>query len=261
MTKRSGGFSVSGDELKWIAIWTMLIDHIGAAVLGCMLKDGFFPEESYFAWWVLYKALRAVGRIAFPIFAFLLVEGFFHTGSRGKYLLRLLIGAVLSEIPFDLAFYREITWEHQNVFLTLAIGFLALWMLEIWGKLEKKKLSDCKAGGKAAVSLLFFVLMLATAAGACILADFLHTDYGFRGILLVLVIYMMQIYCVEMKYICIVGCLMFLNSPAAIAGFLLIYFYNGRRKQISPLKKYFFYLFYPAHLLILTAVRVAILGK
>ena len=98
-------------QLKWIAIITMLIDHVGAI---------FFPGNLVF---------RYVGRIAFPIFCFQLVEGFFHTRNIEKYMLRLGIFAIISEIPYDLAFRGNILdFEHQNVFFTLFLGILMLYL-------------------------------------------------------------------------------------------------------------------------------------
>ena len=91
--------------LKMIAIISMLTDHVG-----CIL----FPDELIF---------RAIGRIAFPIFCFLVVEGFFHTRNTWNYLMRLCIFAILSEIPFDLAFFGKVFYlQKQNVFMTLALG-------------------------------------------------------------------------------------------------------------------------------------------
>ena len=104
---------LSGSTLKLIAIITMLIDHIGAAVIARLLIAGQGSEMLY----KIYYAMRAVGRVAFPIFCFLLVEGFFYTGSRKKYALRLFGFALLSEIPFDLAFSGKILeFGYQNVF-------------------------------------------------------------------------------------------------------------------------------------------------
>ena len=113
---------LSGSTLKLIAIITMLIDHIGAAVIARLLIAGQGSEMLY----KIYYAMRAVGRVAFPIFCFLLVEGFFYTGSRKKYALRLFGFALLSEIPFDLAFSGKILeFGYQNVFFTLLIGLLS----------------------------------------------------------------------------------------------------------------------------------------
>ena len=91
--------------LKLIAVVTMLIDHIGYI---------FFPR-------VLW--LRFIGRCAFPIYAFLLVQGYRHTHSVGKYLGRLALFSILSEVAFDLAFFRSFPyWGDQNVYFTLALG-------------------------------------------------------------------------------------------------------------------------------------------
>lgn len=118
---------LSGSTLKLIAIITMLIDHIGAAVIARLLIAGQGSEMLY----KIYYAMRAVGRVAFPIFCFLLVEGFFYTGSRKKYALRLFGFALLSEIPFDLAFSgKTLEFGYQNVFFTLLIGLLTIMLFD-----------------------------------------------------------------------------------------------------------------------------------
>ena len=109
-TFRSAG--ISADALKWIALLTMLCDHVGAVLL---------PQ---------YPILRLIGRTAFPLFVWLLVEGFSHTSSRKKYLGRMAAFAILSELPFDLALYGRPDWQSQNVFVTLSIGLLMLIFLE-----------------------------------------------------------------------------------------------------------------------------------
>ena len=103
--------------LKWIAIISMLIDHIGAVL---------FP-------WCEW--MRIVGRLAFPIFAYLLVEGFVYTKDVKKYLVRLGLFALISEIPFDLAFFGTVFAPvHQNVFFELFCGnagILVLYFLSL----------------------------------------------------------------------------------------------------------------------------------
>ena len=111
---------ISGSTLKIIAMITMLIDHIGAAVcMRMMLAEGFgdlngAAEETIKAWvtvhadlYSTYYMFRMIGRIAFPIFCFLLVEGFKHTKDAKKYAIRLFAFALISEIPFDLAFQSK----------------------------------------------------------------------------------------------------------------------------------------------------------
>ena len=109
---------LSGSALKGIALVSMLIDHFAAVFyMGSVVYAGklFMPYS-------MYIALRLVGRLAFPLFTFLLAEGFRHTRSVEKYLLRLFLFGLLSEIPFDLAFRRTwMSWDYQNVFFTLCV--------------------------------------------------------------------------------------------------------------------------------------------
>lgn len=144
---------VSGSTIKIIALISMLLDHIGATIVGPMMeklvfKGGFqamTPEEIslYSRLLTLNEVLRSVGRIAFLLFCFLLVEGFTHTRDKGKYLLRLALFAIISEIPFDLAVSGNVLeYSHQNVFFTLAIAFGVMMAYEFILKvaLEKKLL-------------------------------------------------------------------------------------------------------------------------
>ena len=102
-------FRLSTSQLKLIALITMIIDHVGLAL---------FNDNA---------VMRNVGRIAFPLYVFVLVEGFFFTASRAKYLARLLVFALISEVPFDLGLYGySPRWSHQNVFITLTLGMAAI---------------------------------------------------------------------------------------------------------------------------------------
>ncbi|MBP3544518.1 MAG: hypothetical protein J6J86_09845, partial [Lachnospiraceae bacterium] len=121
---------LAGSTLKIIAIITMFIDHIGAAIFEnneitmCVMAKG---EHAYVIWGLADLVLRLIGRIAFPIFCFLLVEGFLHTRDVKKYALRLGAFCLISEIPFNLAFFGQPLYAgHQNVFFTLLIGLLVL---------------------------------------------------------------------------------------------------------------------------------------
>ena len=141
------GKGITGSTLKIIAIVTMFIDHVGAALFEhyqYSVLQQFGPDyckaaissKAPWLWadWMgnaaavqsIDMTLRAIGRIAFPIFCFLLVEGFLHTRNVKKYLVRLLIFAFVSDVPFDLAFFAEIGLSHQNVFFTLFLGVSAL---------------------------------------------------------------------------------------------------------------------------------------
>lgn len=207
------GYGLNGFALKWIAMASMLVDHTGAVL---------FPQ---------YIQMRMVGRLAFPIYCFLLVEGAIHTKNIRKYEIRLLAFALLSELPFDLAFYTRPDARHQNVFFTLFLGLLAV---EQYQK-QREKLS----------SLLTFIVVIACMAAA----ELLHTDYGAAGIIFILLFYAFYGHKV-LKQAAFVGAnlLLYGVSVQAYAGFaaLPMLFYNGER---GPSMKYFFYLFYPLHLL------------
>ena len=224
--------SMSADVLKWIAILTMFIDHMGAAVVE---KTNIYllPYGK-----MLDYVLRFIGRLAFPIFCFLLVEGFYHTRNRQKYLCNLLIFAILSEIPFEMSFLGEIVIGFRNVYWTLAIGLV---MMIVLGKIPQ--ISDVKSN-------LYTIFAVAAFA---VLAEFLHTDYGAVGILLIYILYKTR---EDRKKQCILGALAMSYEITAPIAFLLIYKYNGVRKQKHL--KYFFYAFYPLHLLFLYWVRTLI---
>lgn len=199
-------------ELKVLAIVSMAADHVGAVLC---------PETLF---------LRYVGRLAFPIFCFLLVEGYYHTGNVRKYMARLGVFALISEIPFDLAFHESVwTLEKQNVFFTLLIG-LGMLLLA-----DKEREIIIRIG----------IVILAMWA-----AELLHTDYGFRGILLIAIFQMAR----DKKAVQYIGGAAWnflwgnrIQSAGALAV-IPIALYNGEKGRSM---KYFFYLFYPVHLLIL----------
>ena len=118
---KQGG--ISGSTVKLVGIITMFLDHFAGTLLARILISGGWTDELY---WI-YFILRMVGRLGFPIFCFLLVEGFEKTRSRGKYALRLGLFSLLSEIPFDLALSAKVLeFGYQNVYFTLFLGMLAL---------------------------------------------------------------------------------------------------------------------------------------
>ena len=157
---------------------TMLIDHIGACVFerGLLLVDETRNDAALFE--MLRntdRILRLIGRVSFPIFCFLLVEGFLHTHDRKKYALRLFLFALVSEIPFDLAIMgRLFDPVHQNVFFTLLIGLLAMMLCDYF---------RMQAQPVAQVLVLILAMVLAWA---------LHTDYGYRGVLLIELLYIFR---------------------------------------------------------------------
>lgn len=266
-----GGISVEhkwtfldSDTLKIIAIVTMLIDHTGASLLETILYSGNTGIPDY--WYEVDTVFRCIGRTAFPIFAFLLAEGFFHTHSRKKYLERLLFFAVLSEIPFNLAFHGFLFYPgSQNVFWTFCIGFLVIWGLErlyavyAAGSDILKKNKE-RRGRRMNRGLKFVFPALGLVLAGAVMASVMQADYGLYGFLLILLFYLGRRGNAPRIVVCICGYLLFLWEPYCLFGFLLILFYNGKRKQRGKGFQYFFYLFYPVHLLIFGLIRVVFLG-
>ena len=224
---------LSGSTIKMIGIVTMFIDHIGAALVYRVMLSGGFTQGMY----VTYIIMRNVGRLGFPIFCFLLVEGFRKTHSKVKYAIRLGLFAIISEIPFDLAFSAEVLEvNYQNVYFTLFLGLLALCAFDFINKLKLPK----------AVSALFDLAALA----ACMLAGyFLRTDYGAMGVLTIAVMYVLWFNKpAAFAGGCTVLSLMAANELPAFFALLPVALYNGKRGWKL---KYFFYAFYPVHLFLL----------
>lgn len=221
---------LSGAWLKHIAMATMFLDHLDKTIVFEFLQrdPGCVPLQifSFFC--------EIVGRFAFPIFCFLLIEGFFHTRSRGKYLGNLVLFAFVSEIPFDLCFNGvPFLWQSQNVFFTLALGLCLIWATnEI-----KQRIKWWFIPG------LFFFLL------ACILSMLLSTDYEYFGIGGIAIWYLLRSYPFAASMIAFVP---LWKTVWALPGFLLTNLYNGQRgKQCKWLN----YWFYPAHLLLLALLR------
>jgi len=203
--------------LKIIAAVTMLIDHVGYI---------FFPQ---------YIFLRIIGRISFPIFAFLIVEGFMHTKDVKKYITRLIIFALIAEIPFDFAFEGMIDWGHQNVLITFLLAMIAMYI-------------DSQYKRKAGIAAAFLLAFL---------AEFIHCDYGMFGVIIVMIFYWNYERFYN-KLIFGTASLTLLVTSYQIFDVLAmipIGLYNGK-KGIGL--KYFFYVFYPGHLLILYLIHVLI---
>lgn len=220
---------LNGSVLKILAVLSMLVDH-SCEVLSEFIIAWTDPDAGY----GIYRFGRGViGRLAFPIFCFLLVQGFRHTKDRKKYALRLGIFAVISEVPFDLAFFDQIFyWNHNNVFLTLFLGLIALILIE---RLQKKP-----------------VLAGLLTIGIAWTAELINTDYGAFGVLLIVLLYFSG---QNPSFLLPLGVLTFVVLPmgtSAVFSFLLMCLYNGKR---GLRLKYFFYLFYPVHLLLLYALR------
>ncbi len=222
--------SVDGFTLKIIAIITMLIDHIGAVL---------FPN---------IIIIRLIGRIAFPIFCFLIVEGYFHTKNLRKYLTRLFIFAFVSEIPFDLAFSNQVGnykinfLSNLNVFFTLFFGLVVITIFDKIILNPNKKMLH-KVFGTCGILFCFIISII------------LDTDYSVGGIGLILIIYLFRTEPAKrfiLSGLCLYSFFGLIEMPGMLA-FLPIGFYNGKR-GINV--KYLFYIFYPFHIIILVIIRL-----
>lgn len=233
-------------SIKIIAITTMLTDHIGAVIIQPYLNAkmdslGYDLSQTLNT---VYNITRAIGRMAFPLFCFMLVEGFFHTRNKWKYLLRLLIFAIISEIPYNLALAKStFSLEKQSVLVTLSLGLLMLILLDF---IRKTELSEFIKG----------LLTLIVIAAFCMVAHYVKCDYELKGILMIAGIYLLYpMFSINRFTFCACTGLMYFWEwsktlyyfPASLSPMLLC-FYNGKKGRSL---KYFFYLFYPVHLLIL----------
>ena len=239
-------------HLKIIALTTMLIDHLGAV----------FPQHFGFEF-------RVVGRLAFPIYVYLVAEGFRHTSNPLKFLLRLGAFALISEPFFDMAIRgAELPWgvdffNNTNIFYTLFFGGLAIYALQI----VRSKLTPL-IGSFAADILSITPLIVCM----WVAETTLTSDYGAYGVAFIFLMYVikppklrlaaMAVLCVYqhqslarqlVDYLLFDGMLFaptifYMMIPATLVAVVLVAFYNGRR---GPSFKWFFYASYPVHLFIL----------
>ncbi len=240
----SKNFELTAAVLHIIAMTLMLMDHLWATLL---------PAREW---------LTCAGRVAFPIFAFMAVEGYFHTRSFKKYILRMLLFAVLSEIPFDLMYGGAWFYPvHQNVLWTFLLSLLGVWLME---QVRKK--------GKTWMYLLVCVLVV---LAGLVLGTLCMVDYYGAGVLTVFVFYFLH----GRKWWCFLGqlaALYWLNvellgglmypvqlfgmefelcqQGLALLALIPIWLYRGRQGYHSKPFQYLCYAFYPVHMLLLVVV-------
>lgn len=239
-----GKMDLSAAALHILAMAFMLMDHLWATLL---------PAQEW---------LTCVGRIAFPIFAFMAVEGYFHTHNLKKYLLRMLIFAVISEVPFDLMYGG--TWfypVHQNVIWTLMMGLAGIHLMET---VRKKK----------SIFVYILVSAIVVIVGG-LLGTLSMVDYYGIGVLTVFIFYffrgrkwwcllgqMLALYWVNVE---LLGGLMYpirlfgmefelCQQGLALLALLPIWLYRGRQGYHSKPFQYFCYAFYPIHMLVIVLV-------
>lgn len=234
--------------LKLIAIITMTIDH-GAVIFGLLyIKKYNSYRLSGAISFETYEILRSIGRIAFPIFCFMIVEGYFHTRNIFKYGARLFTFAIISQIPFSLMLYSEpyIKGGHLNVYFTLFLGLAAVAVLDyFYNKFRNEEVP----GISTLIPGIVSAFLLACAA------DFLKTDYGFMGVLFILLFYIFRNHPLLLSA-GLLTTIHILSDSMELYGLIAlipIFLYNGKK---GPGLKYFFYLYYPLHMLLLYALKL-----
>lgn len=228
----------SGTELKILATVLMVIDHFAAIVLQAYFNKTGQNQNAQ----IIVDAVRLIGRVSYPLFVFLTVEGFLHTKDVFKYMQTMLGFALFSEVPYDLAWFNTpFTLERQNVLFTLLGGIVCMYFIK---KVEEsEKVSD---------SMRFVYTVLIGAAG--FMAGYLlKLDFYGMGILAIVLMYYFR------KDRILQGLwgnapLIALSTDQLFGLFAMIFIskYSGERGKLKW--KYFFYIFYPVHLLILFGV-------
>ena len=239
-------FELTSFALHIMAMVFMIFDHLW----GVFATDG-------------YLWMTCIGRLTYPIFAFMIVEGYFHTKNLKKYVLRLLIFALISEIPFNLVMSSSwIAPLHQNVLWTFLIGILLIFLNE---KANKKALW---------VRILVFI---GTALLGCLLGIITFVDYNHGGVLIILMFYVFR----ERKWWALLGqivCLYFISVEVisgqfipielfgktfelvvqsfCVLALIPIWLYQGKQGPYNKAIRYLYYGFYPAHLLLFALIRM-----
>lgn len=243
--------------MKWITLISMLIDHIAAAFHEIFNWDTDF-----------YIFCRTVGRLAFPLFCFMLVESFYFTNNKLKHLLKIAILAVVSEIPFDLAIWgRIIEINYQNVCITLFLGFEMLWIMDcltprVYDYAKSDSVAKLFAVPVFNILILFLFGVVASALGA---------DYGFSGIFLIwgfkLAISAKNSY---LRYTAVIAVFILMRMDimyaACLVDLVIIYALTQDSNSLDKIKlaelavskksRAISSVFYPLHLTVIAVVRI-----
>lgn len=226
--------------LKLIAMFTMLVDHIGDA-------------------WIKHiSPMNLIGRIAFPIFAFQISEGYLHTKNLKKYFLRLFLFALLSQFPFMLFYSIYTDGFTLNIFFTLFVGLFSIFLYD--------KIIHCTLiiFKNEKINIFFKqILGFTIVASLGTLAQICQFDYGFFGIIIIFLFYLFRNQKLAMVLSFTIACILKYGIPYILYGFniwyiglavftiLPIFFICLYNKKQGKKVKYFLYLFYPVHLFIL----------
>lgn len=224
---------LDGTMLKLIAMVSMVFDHVG---------DIFYPGLMW---------PRMIGRLALPIFSFCIAEGYAHTRDKKKYLLRMGIFTLLSEIPFDLAFDGTVGLSHQNIMLSFFLSILALMLFD---RIRGEKAPDAKQvpAGKTVLGIL-------AVAAMAVLAFLLRADYTFFAVVAVFLFYALRQKHpllrsgVGVAFLALTRTLGYYCATGF--SFIPLALYNGKKGRGL---KWLFYLFYPGHLLLLWLLGIVL---
>jgi hypothetical protein len=220
---------LDGTMLKMIAMISMVFDHAG---------DIFLPG-------VMWP--RMIGRLAMPIFSFCIAEGYIHTHDKKNYLLRIGMFALISEIPFDLAFERKVGFSHQNIMLSFFLAVAALMLYDRGEENSERKHSPVVKN----------VLGVCVVAAISVLSFLLRADYTFFAVIAVFLFYVFR----KGHPLIRAGVgVAFLSVTRTIGyycttglSFFPLAMYNGKKGKGL---KWMFYLFYPGHLLLLAVIKL-----
>lgn len=253
---------LTGNAIKIIAICSMFINHFCIIILQYLLSEYWFKLYEYGKLPIerfqeidnfIRFDLQSIGVIAFPIFCFLLSEGFRYTRNRKRYIGVMLLFALISELPFDIGFFSRFSllehtfpfyFDYQNVFFTLFLGLVGLMFVEkIFDRNINKVIAIC--------------INVCVVAVIALIAELIHCDYGAEGVIYISIFYIFsknRIYqglLFLLAYILITGC-----QPSIYVwiSILVILLYNGKRGKLKI--KYFFYAFYPVHIIVLYFVTL-----
>ena len=238
---------INSNLLKILAMVFMLLDHMWATII---------PGNQW---------MTNIGRLAFPIFAFLVVEGFVHTSDFKKYIKRLFIFAIISEIPFNLIYTNSWIFPfHQNVLFTLLLGLLCINEID---KIKNNKEIKIKIKSILKIILFLFVSIIG------------FVDYGITGVLTIIIFYIFkdfkyawigQLVSLILLYIVFFkGQSVIINifnyeyflplQGIGILSLIPIWLYNGKRGKKNKIIQYMFYSFYPVHMLIIYLIYYFVL--
>ena len=214
--------SINRRYIRLIAIITMIIDHIGI-----MLKNSYF---------------RIIGRLSFPIFLFLLVEGYTKTKSYFKYLLRLILLALITEIPYDLFINNSlISFNKQNVIWSFILVLIMLKILDIIKKIDEKII----------IKLFYYIFIITL---FCMLSIIAKVDYNVSCILLGAALYLFKDY--KIKYLLFILIEVLVKNPWGCLAIIFMILYNDKKVDTSKIERVIYYLTYPIQFLLLYFIFV-----